>query len=101
MELIDRKIQQVMNDLYAITARMLPFEQKYGLLTSDFYALYQSGQLDTGENLRDVTLWAGAYEMKLKLEEAARRLSQQRLAHLRATALAGEIRLVPDESAAA
>jgi hypothetical protein len=96
-----QKIQQVMDDLYAVIARMAPFEQKYGLLSADFYTLYQSGQLDTGENLRDVTLWAGAYEMKLKLEESARRLSLQRLAQLRAKSLGGEVRLAPDEQAAA
>lgn len=101
MELMEKKIQQVVNDLHAIIARMLPFEQKYGLLSADFYALYQSGQLDTGENLRDVTLWAGANEMKLKLEEAARRLSQQRLAQLRANSPGAEIRLAPDQQAAA
>jgi len=101
MEIMEKKIQQVIDDLYAIIARMLPFEQKYGLLSSDFYALYQSGQLDTGENLRDVTLWAGAYEIKLKLEETARRLSQQRLAQLRAESIGGEVRLAPDEQAAA
>ncbi|MGH9842122.1 MAG: hypothetical protein ACREEM_25490 [Blastocatellia bacterium] len=99
MELTEKKIQQEVNDLHAIIARMLPFEQKYGLLSADFYTLYQSGQLDTGENLRDVTLWAGAYEMKLKLEEVARRLSQQRLAQLRADSLGAEVRLAPDQQA--
>jgi len=97
---MEKNIQQVMDDLYAITARMQAFEQKYGLLSSDFYDLYQAGQLDTGENLRDVTLWAGAHEMKLKLEETAQRLSQQRLERLRAESPGGEVRLVPDESAA-
>jgi hypothetical protein len=67
-----KNIQQLLDDLNAITARLRAFEQKYRLLSSDFYALYQTGQLDTGENLRDVTLWAGAYEMTLKLEEAVR-----------------------------
>jgi len=98
---MEKKIQQIVNDLHAIIARMLPFEQKYGLLSADFYTLYQSGQLDTGENLRDVTLWAGAYEMKLKLEEAARRLSQQRLAQLRADSPGAEVRLAPDQQAVA
>jgi hypothetical protein len=90
-----------MDDLYAIAARLQTFEQKYGLLSSDVYALYQTGQLDTGENLRDVTLWAGAYEMKLKLETVVHQLSQQRLEQLRAESPGREVRLVPDESAAA
>lgn len=72
MERVEKRIQQVMEDLYAMTARLQSFEQRYGLLSSDFYALYKAGQVDTGENLRDVTLWAGAYEMKLNLEETAR-----------------------------
>ncbi len=101
MELMEKKIQQVVNDLHAIIARVLPFEQRYGRLSADFHTLYQSGQLGTGENLRDVTLWAGAYEMELKLEEAARRLSQQRLAQLRADSSGSEIRLEPDQQAAA
>jgi len=75
MEPTERKIQPVMDDPNLITARLQVFEQKYGLLSADFYALYQSGQLDTGEDLRDVTLWAGAYKTKLRLEEAARQLS--------------------------
>lgn len=100
MELTEKKIQQVMDDLQLITARLQVFEQKYGLLSADFYALYQSGQLDTGENLRDMTLWAGAYQIKLRLEETARQLSQQRIAQLRATSPGGEVRLVPHEQAA-
>ena len=91
----------MIDDLSAIIRRTQAFEQKYGVLSSDFYSLYQSGQLDTGENLRDVTLWAGAYETKLKLEEMVRRLSQQRLTKLRAESPGGEVRLVPDEFAAA
>lgn len=71
MEQVEQRIQQVMDDLYRIAGRLQTFEQKYGLLSSDFYALYQAGKLDTGENLRDVTLWAGAYQMKLNLEEVA------------------------------
>jgi hypothetical protein len=100
MEPRDEKFQQVMDDLNLITARLQVFEQKYGLLSADFYALYQSGQLDTGENLRDVTSWAGAYKIKLKLEEAARQLGQQRIAQLRAESQGGEVRLVPYEQAA-
>ncbi len=101
MELIEKQMQSVVDDVHALTVRTLGFEQKYGLLSADFYALYQAGQLDTGENLRDMTLWAGAYESKLKLEETARRLSQQRLAQLRAVAAGEEVRLVPHEAAAA
>jgi hypothetical protein len=101
MEQAEKNIQQLMDDLNAITARLRVFEQKYGLLSSDFIALYQTGELDTGENLPDVTLWAGAYEMKLKLEETVRQLSQQRLERLRAESSRGEVRLLPDETAAA
>jgi hypothetical protein len=75
----DKNIHQLMDDLYALTAQVQSYEQKYGLLSPDFYGLYQAGHLDTGENLRDVTLWAGAYEMKLKLEKTIHGLSQQRL----------------------
>jgi hypothetical protein len=100
MDVADKNIHQLMDDLYALTARLQGFEQKYGLLSPDFYALYQAGQLDTGDNLRDVTLWAGAYEMKLKLEQTIHQLSQQRLEQLRAKSHEAEVRLVPDESAA-
>jgi len=62
----------LMDDLHALTARLQAFEQKHGLLSPDFYGPYQAGHLDTGENLRDVTLWARAYEMKLKLEQTIR-----------------------------
>jgi hypothetical protein len=75
MEPMDKKIQQLMDDLNLITARLQVFEQKYGLLSADFYALYHSGQLDTGENPHDVTSWAGSYKIKLKLEEAVGQFS--------------------------
>jgi hypothetical protein len=101
MERVEQKIQQVMDDLYRISARLQAFEQKYGLLSSDFYALYQAGQLDTGENLRDVTLWAGMYQMKLTLEETAHQLSRQRIEQLQAESPAGEVRLAPDVSVTA
>jgi hypothetical protein len=101
MEPNEKKMQQALDDLAALAARTQGFEHKYGLLSADFYVLYQDGQLDTGDSLRDVTLWAGAYEAQLNLESLVRQLSQQRLAQLRATAAAGEVRLVPDESIAA
>lgn len=97
MEQVEQRIQQVMDDLYRIAVRLQTFEQKYGLLSSDFYALYQAGKLDTGENLRDVTLWAGAYQMKLNLEETAQLLSRQRIERLQAESPSGEVRLAPDE----
>jgi len=38
------------------------FEQKYKLLSIDFYEQYQQGILDDRENLM---LWAGSYELFL------------------------------------
>lgn len=99
MEQTAQQLNQAMDDLTALTARTQGFEQKYGLLSADFYALYQAGQLDTGEHLRDVTLWAASYEARLKLEETARQLSHLRLTRLCAAAQ-GAIRLEPYESAA-
>ena len=43
-----------MDDLILITTRLQVFEQKYGLLSSDFYVLYSSNEFDSRENLRDV-----------------------------------------------
>lgn len=84
-------ITEVLDDLRAADEITRRFERRYWLSSSDFYALYQQGVLDDGENLEDFTMWAGFYEIKLEREVDLENLSKQRIQQLRTSTVNGYI----------
>ena len=70
-EIIFSQIQELKHAIFNLQHELALFEQKYKLLSIDFYQQYQQGILDDQE---DFMLWAGSYELLLE--------NQQRLAEL-------------------
>ncbi len=67
----------IIQDLHALEARLREYEAKYGVISADFYELYQQGLLDNDglEQTFEFTRWASAYAMKLEREATFRTMS--------------------------
>jgi hypothetical protein len=76
-------LAEIIQDLYALDARLRAVELKYGVTSSDFYQLYQQGLLDDDgyEQSTEFTRWASAYTLKQKrlaaFEAASRHFVKQ------------------------
>ncbi|MFN8490960.1 MAG: hypothetical protein U0350_25425 [Caldilineaceae bacterium] len=90
-------MSEIIDDLRAAEEMIHRFERRYWLSSSDFYALYQQGLLDDGENSEDFSLWAGFYAIKLEREASLQALSHERTAKLRAGKPDGIILIHPIE----
>jgi hypothetical protein len=95
-------LSEIIQDLYALEARLRAFELKYGVTSGDFYQLYQQGLLDDEgyEQSTEFTRWASAYALKQKrlatFEAASRQFVQQLKPQLPTEAL----RLTPNPALA-
>lgn len=62
--------------------RLTLYEEKYGILSEDFYAALMSGQLarydECDETRADFSRWKGIYETWLRREQAYTQQRQQR-----------------------
>ena len=92
-------LSDILDDLQTADRALRRFEQRYWISTTQFYALYSQGPLDTGDHAEDFAEWAGFYKLKQKRERALEQLSQQRLTYLRSHASAGLLDLSPAEPA--
>lgn len=97
------KLSDIIEDLHALDIRLLTYEKKYGLHSSDFYMLYQQGALDDGEleETVDFTRWAGLYEIQQERELTFRQMSGDFVRTLRAKSPESPIRLMPNPALSA
>ena len=58
-------LMDLIQDIHSLDAGLAPLEQRYALLSADFYHLYKAGEL---EQSRDFIQWVGYYEAKLDRE---------------------------------
>jgi len=58
-------INEIIQDIHGLEAELAQLENRYGLLSTDFYHLYKAGEL---EQSRDFIQWVGYYEAKLERE---------------------------------
>ena len=72
----------ILDDLRAADQALRRFEQRYWLSSDVFFDLYEQGRLDDGENLEDLSEWAGFYRIKLHREELLRQFSLERVTEL-------------------
>lgn len=70
-------LTDLIQDIHGLDAELAPLEQRYALLSADFYHLYKAGEL---EQRRDFIQWVGYYEAKLDREA---RYREQMYAYLR------------------
>lgn len=58
-------LAEINQALHILEARLHLYEQKYGMASVNFYALYQQGRLDDEgfEQSLEFTRWASAYQI--------------------------------------
>lgn len=86
------KLSDIIQDIHGLDAELAQLEQRYGLLSFDFYHLYQAGEL---EQSRDFIEWVGYYEAKVDREAHYRELMYAYLRDLRQRAGLGALQLTP------
>lgn len=76
------EIQRLVREIHWIEWQLRAFEDKYGLLSKDFYQAMEAGQLsdfDDGESpqFHDFLEWHGLYKVWLSREQTYRDLLRQ------------------------
>jgi len=91
-------LEEIIQDLHALEARVHAYERKYGITSQDFYDLYQQGVLDDEgfERSTEFTRWASAYTMKREREAAFEAVSRTFTEQLRRGAPERSVRLTPN-----
>jgi hypothetical protein len=90
-------LNDAIQDIHGLNAELTRLEQRYNLLSDDFYRLYRAGEL---EQNRDFIKWGGFYEAKLEREARYRELMFRRLRDLRQSAGLEALRLIPEVAVA-
>ena len=73
---IKMTIEEVLKDIHAIQEHLNAFEEKYKLISADFYKLMKANKLD--EN-RDLIEWMGFYEILTNREQENRKLLKDQI----------------------
>ena len=86
------KREDLIRDIHGLDAELAAMEERYGLLSADFYHCHRAGEL---EQTTDFIRWAGYYEAKLERESQYRRLAYEHLRELRRLSGLGALGLSP------
>lgn len=76
-------LQQLIREIHWIEWQLRTFEDRYGLLSEDFYRAMESGQLSEFDNgggpqFDDFLEWHGLYKVWLRREQVYRELLSQK-----------------------
>jgi hypothetical protein len=75
-------IHELVVEMKLLERRLTLYEEKYGVLSADFYAALMSGRLASydafDESRTDFSRWKGIYETWLRRKEAYARQLQER-----------------------
>ena len=82
--------EEIIRDIHGLDAELTMLEEKYGLLSADFYHFYRAGEL---EQNRDFIQWAGYYEARQEREASYRKLVYDHLRELRQRSGLGTVQL--------
>ena len=95
-------LEEIIQDLHALDARLRAYERKYGITSADFYELYRQGLLDDEgfEQSTEYVRWASAYTLKLKRAAAFELASHNFVASIKAKAAENPLRLMPNPALA-
>jgi hypothetical protein len=85
-------LAEIIQDIHGLEEELARLEERYGLLSADFYHLYKAGELDQSQ---DLIQWVGYYEAKLEREARYRQMMYDYLRDLRKDAGLGVLRLTP------
>ena len=86
-------LNEIIQDIHGLDTELTQLEERYGLLSVDFYHLYQAGEL---EQSRDFIQWVGYYETQLDRKSRYRELMYAHLRDLRQQSGLGALRLEPE-----
>lgn len=73
-------LEEILQDIHGLDARLLELEQQYGILSEDLYALYRLGEF---EQNRDLIRWVGYYELRQERQRTYATALRERLLLLR------------------
>ena len=66
-------LQEIIDDIHALTQRCEIFERKYGVLSETFYESFINGEEPSHDDwVLDWSAWAGAYKVLLRRREQYR-----------------------------
>lgn len=85
-------LEEILQDIHGLDARLQELEQQYGLLSEDLYTLYRLGEL---EQSRDLIRWVGYYELRQERRRAYEAALRERLLIVRSTSPGTPIPLRP------
>ena len=83
-------LEEILQDIHGLNARLQVLEQEYGLLSEDLYALYRLGEV---EQSRDLIRWIGYYELRQEWQRIYAAALRERLLALRNTSAGAPISL--------
>lgn len=89
-------LDELIQDIHGLDTELKKLEQRYGLLSADFYHLYKAGEL---EQSRDFIQWAGYHEAKLEREHRYRDMMYDYLRELRQKAGLDALHLIAGPNA--
>ena len=76
------ELHELVNEMKLLERRMTLYEEKYGVLTADFYQALTSGKLERydafDETRTDFSRWKGIYETWLRRKESYAKQMQDR-----------------------
>ncbi len=91
-------LEEILQDIYGLDAKLRELERQYSLLSDDLYALYQLGEV---EQSPDLIRWVGYYELRRERQRAYATALRERLLAMRRTQAGAPIILRPHMLAAA
>ncbi len=73
-------LPKVIEDIHALNEELQAFEKKYGMLSEDFFKLYETGQMRDEEPAEIINFgrWAAFYETKVHRLDLYRQLFDQK-----------------------
>jgi hypothetical protein len=74
-------LPEVIQDIHALNAELETFEKKYGVLSEDFYQLYEAGKLrdEELEEIDDYGAWAASFRIRRRRMELYHQLLKESL----------------------
>jgi hypothetical protein len=88
---------EIIQDIHALDKKLQEYEEKYGLLSEDFYELYISGALrdEEVEEIDEYGSWAAFYKMRQRRKLKYDELKEDVLHTLQASAQGDRVVLTP------
>jgi len=88
---------EIIQDIHALDKKLQEYEEKYGLLSEDFYELYISGALrdEKVDEIDEYGSWAAFYKMRQRRKRKYDELKEGVLRTLQASAEGDRVILTP------